>query len=63
MVYATATQQIRIAINETIASIAIIGMRQPIMRPAFALRPLRVVGIPVAFAKLRFADVMPSARL
>lgn len=29
---------------------------------AFRLRPAFVVGIPVAFANLRFADVIPKAR-
>lgn len=32
------------------------------VRWAFRLRPLLVVGIPVALANLRFADVMPRAR-
>lgn len=34
----------------------------PSILPTLFLRPLRVVGIPVAFAILRFAVVMPSAR-
>lgn len=34
----------------------------PRMRPSFARRPERVVGIPVARENLRFAAVMPSAR-
>jgi len=39
-----------------------VGMRQPVILPILACRPCLDVGIPVALAIFRLAEVIPSAR-